>query len=445
MIEKICPTCQTVFTVRKNKKFCSKPCADQGLRVRPKKRINKTCIECGSSFEIMPHDKDKPINYCSLQCVGKGKSKKFNYLPVDRICRWCGNSFIVDKPCRTTVCCSRKCAFKYMVENNKIKKQTILPEIKKYRQTHSSKETQIKFNMSETSLLNMGVYGENGIRRREHLQCTFNQEQHEALIGNLLGDGSLTYLKSVNSQSIFAFSQKRDFSEYVKGLHEIYQPFSLGYREGQMPKPSTVNGKINHDPTYWNGEYTYNSSFHSMAHPIFTSYRMKWYKDPFAKSKKIIPVDLKLTWRSAAMWMCDDGSNYCGPRTRHLILYTDCFTKDEVDFLANVINRDLHLIAKPTARNDRQYVIRICGDDWFEFIENIKPFIPWKCLQYKCINREKISLNTSGYIGISYHNQQKKWRAYGSNGQDKWSKIFSSKEEAINARKKWEEKINKIT
>lgn len=445
MIEKACLFCNVKFKAdRQRTKCCSKQCANDLARKRQTgkrliKRIEKTCIICSSLFEIMPHDKDKPIKYCSLKCAGRGKSKKFNHQPINRICRWCGNSFKVGKPSIKIACCSHVCSSAYRTEANEVERQMIIPEIKEYRKTHSSQKTSDRYQISEVTLRRWGILSENGYRREELLPYEFTQEQHETLIGNLLGDGSLNYIpEGSHRQSSFRLGQKRDFSEYVKGLQQIYQPLAIGYYEGQIPKPSTVNGKISHDPASWDGEYTYNSSLYTMAHPIFTAYRMKWYENPFAKSKKIIPSDLRLTWRSAAIWMCDDGSNYAKIRQRNLTLYTDCFTKQEVEFLIDVIRRDLGIIARISQRTDSQYIIRIYGEEWFKFIENIKPFIPWTCLKYKCVNREKISLNTSGRIGVSYHNQQKKWRAYGSNGQSSWSKTFHSKEEAIAAREKWD-------
>lgn len=72
--------------------------------------------------------------------------------------------------------------------------------------------------------------------------------QEDFLVGNLLGDGSLFYLKKgVNKNSKFSIQQKLAFSEYVKFLQKIYYPFATLYSEGKRKKPSRINGKISHE------------------------------------------------------------------------------------------------------------------------------------------------------------------------------------------------------
>lgn len=82
--------------------------------------------------------------------------------------------------------------------------------------------------------------------------------------------------------------------------------------------------------------------------------------------------------------MCDDGTNYVNQRS--LVLYTDCFTCEEVEFLIHRIQKDLDVISRLNFRCGRP-IIKIYGDNWFRFIEGIKPFVSWNCFKYKCENR----------------------------------------------------------
>ena len=142
---------------------------------------------------------------------------------------------------------------------------------------------------------------------------------------------------------------------------------------------------MSHNIIDWNGEYLYNCLFFTVAHPVFTKLRAKWYSNPHEKGgHKIVPPDLHLTWRTAAVWTCDDGSNHFSKKykQKNLILHTESFSENDVDFLLEKLYNDLgisgainHHYSKPT--------IRICGDNAISFIEQIKPFIPWKCFQYK--------------------------------------------------------------
>jgi hypothetical protein len=316
--------------------------------------------------------------------------------------------------------CSRKCWYAYYKSETNNKNTKLIPEITQYRQTHSVAETAIEYGLSCSSMQNFlskySVFGKATVHR---LQCPdkLSQRQEEIFIGNMLGDGSLSYLKpGTNGNSCFRICQKLDSSEYVQGLQQIYEPFSSAYGKKETRKPSTMNGMICHDIKHWNGKYLASSFLYTVCHPLFTEYRKKWYKDPYVKnSQKIVPLDLKLTWQTAAIWMCDDGSNHCS-RSRNLMLHTESFTYDDVNLLRDKLYKDLGIISTLNKHRDKP-TIRIGGDNWFNFIENIKPFIPWKCFQYKCISRQKIDRhsllmksNTSGHAGVK--RIRNRWSAF---------------------------------
>lgn len=273
------------------------------------------------------------------------------------------------------------------------------------------------------------------------LYMKLTTEQDEVLIGNLLGDGCLGYLKP-NRNTRFVIGQKLDSFEYLKGLYDIYSPFSCGITKGKQKKPGRVNGKITHALEHWNGEWCEWCRFNTIANPIFNDYRVKWYKFPDGKnSPKVIPTDIRLTWRTVAIWMCDDGSNHCREkyRQRNLILHTESFTENEVEFLVECLQRDLD-IKGTVNHHDGKPTLRIGSDNWHRFIENIKPYIPWDCFQYKCKNRKKKNMNTSGFVGVRLHHGA--WHAHKSfrtNGKFKQFHIgsFSTPEAAEEARKQW--------
>lgn len=84
------------------------------------------------------------------------------------------------------------------------------------------------------------------------------------------------------------------------------------------------------------------------------------------------------------------------------MLHTESFSKQEVELLIDCLERDLD-IKGTLNRHDGKPTIRIGGDDWYQFIENIKPHVPWECFQYKCKNRKKVSRNKSGFTGVRFH------------------------------------------
>lgn len=107
------------------------------------------------------------------------------------------------------------------------------------------------------------------------------------------------------------------------------------FLKGKSKKPVQIGGKVVHNLS---NDYCYWCKLRTICHPAFTVLREKWYIIEKGKSKKIIPCDLKLTWRTAAFWACDDGCNHDGRTFR---LYTDCFSTPEVKFLLDMIKKDL--------------------------------------------------------------------------------------------------------
>jgi len=303
--------------------------------------------------------------------------------------------------------CSKKCWNLFKKNINKIKRQPIISEIEEYIKTHSMLEAENKFKISIRKMNDWKIYSK---RKKKNLSCPnrLTQEQQEIINGNLLGDGSLTYMINHKNNSVFKMSQKQDNIEYIKWLHNIYSPYSCKIVERKTRIPSNVNGKINHDIENWNGKYSYECYFNSVAHPVFTELRKKWYMEPFVKNTvKIIPRDLKLTWLTAAIWACDDGNN-CITCTRsekypqrRFRLFTNSFKKEDVLFLISLLKIDLNInaiISKFNNRKTEQYAIIIYGKEQEKFINGIKQYIPFKCLEYKIkiFERNKSANNLIG-------------------------------------------------
>lgn len=228
------------------------------------------------------------------------------------------------------------------------------------------------------------------------------EEQREIITGNLLGDGSISFIKTNNSNCQFYISQSLEKSEYIDFLHKIYSPFSLKCNNAKTKKPSKVDGKICHENKYWNGDYCYRYGLRTVHHPIFKNLRFEWYKFPYGKrSPKIIPQNLKLTWKIAAFWACDDGSNAI-KYSRCFALHTECFTENEVEFLIDRLRKDLDVCGKLINRSGSgQPIICFYGDEHDKFVLGIRPFIECKCFANKYTRKlptqkRTVNKNSSG-------------------------------------------------
>lgn len=333
-------------------------------------------------------------------------------------------------------------ALKFCSKCIKIQMESMLPQIKEYRKIHSLAQTKKEFNLSQSMLSRWGVIGPD---KEKKLSCpdSLSDIQQEIITGNLLGDGSIPFLRKNSANSCFRIIQKKENIEYVKSLFDIYRPYSNGICEGIIRKPTQIDGKVYHDLEHWRGEYSQSCTLYTMTHPVFTDLRKKWYTTLDSKGgRKIVPSDVKLTWRTAAFWACDDGCNVV-KNTRSFILHTDCFTSEEVEFLIIRLKQDLGIAASLIYKKGKP-LIRMGGEQQVKFVSGIKEFIPWSCFSHKCLIKEKTSLvslrsnNTSGFLYISWNKKRKKWVV-----QIKGVAVggFSTLEEAVEAKEKYLQKL----
>lgn len=70
LIEKVCPSCQEIFTQKSYKKkiYCSYVCAI----IAQKNRVKKVCLSCKQEFEVPLYRKESS-KYCSKECHNKSK------------------------------------------------------------------------------------------------------------------------------------------------------------------------------------------------------------------------------------------------------------------------------------------------------------------------------------------------------------------------------------
>lgn len=169
-------------------------------------------------------------------------------------------------------------------------------------------------------------------------------------------------------------------------MYEIFEPFSKNiYENVKSKKPSRIDGRVSHD--HWNGEYCYSCMFNTCRHSIFTDLENKWYLrdnsgnyilNSLGNRTKVVPRDLKLTWRIAAIWACDDGYN--NNNQKYFILCTDSFSNDDIKFLISRLQNDLGI--KSSILKLKNEII-MCNKNATAFIDGIKEYISWDCFAHK--------------------------------------------------------------
>ena len=157
------------------------------------------------------------------------------------------------------------------------------------------------------------------------LPAALTDLQEQVIVGNLLGDGTLSRPETDDSNSSFVFSQKKQNELYVRVVADVMQPYTSGVSHGKGRKPIRINGKVTSSREYWDGTYVYYVRMRTHRHPVFTELRYKWYAGSEGKWQKQLPVGVKLTWLTLAYWAMDDGTNDFHGRKFRLLPYDFSF------------------------------------------------------------------------------------------------------------------------
>lgn len=233
---------------------------------------------------------------------------------------------------------------------------------KKYKVTDKSVSAwKKKYNISKIQI------------KQEKFPALLTDEQKEIIDGVLLGDGWLSNPKTGNrnKNSYLGIEHSAEQLSYLEHLNQALKPYAYN-----------IYNKVRNNPFKTKETHKKNielCGFHTAQLEIFTKLREKWYP----QDKKIVPRDLNLTWRTLAYWFCDDGSNLLGKRCirRHGVLCTNSFSIDDVEFLISKIKEKN--IECSYYLNYNQPLILLQKSTFMNFIENIKNFVTFDCLQHK--------------------------------------------------------------
>ena len=206
------------------------------------------------------------------------------------------------------------------------------------------------------------------------LEQNLSERQIEIIEGSLLGDGSL---RAISSSYVNSYYSESHCANQLGWLEWKYNELKYFFNSGV--KPTVKN------------QYRMNSR----THEDLTKLELKWYKrDSYGEyillennRIKIIPKDFHLTPLKLAIWYYDDGCL----KKYGASLATDCFKKDEVDYLICELRRmGLNHITSYKSNKTRKdgqdrYTINILSLSIELFLTIIKTTLPNvpDCLKYK--------------------------------------------------------------
>jgi hypothetical protein len=288
----------------------------------------------------------------------------------------------------------------------------------------------------------LGLYSKEVVmRRKDLLACLppLTPQQWNVINGSLLGDATVTNFRSDRNSYLFK-PQEIKKTEYVRWHFDVLRPYNGSIR------PYTSNPTIIRKT----GRVVKGSKhmiFSTVAHPVFTDMRKKWYPDASDRTplhKKRVPRDIRLNAQTLAVWFADDGTGIS--RNKYAAFCTQRFPEPDVDFLILELEQ-LGLRARKV--KDRQcdkpqcgFRIRLLAESYKDFIDLIAPFFVWKCLAYKIDLTGYSDLptnNSTGLVGVVWDRNRQKWRAeIKVEGRKVHLGRFDTVEEAIKARQEAE-------
>jgi len=206
----------------------------------------------------------------------------------------------------------------------------------------------------------------------------FFQLQKDAIVGGLLGDGSLQY----NGKSLpyYKFDQKASRKEYVDLIYSIFDEYV-----GTPPKPRIKNGRID------------SYSFRTYRLIGLDFYAKQFYtQNSLGNREKIVPnlIHRWLNPQSLAFWFMDDGSKDHGGGYR---LHTEGFSRPNIlklqkaigsifNLQSNLQKGNLKLVKEPNQSKQQIYensfFLYIPVSDSQRFHDIIEPYMI-DCMKYK--------------------------------------------------------------
>ena len=203
---------------------------------------------------------------------------------------------------------------------------------------------------------------------------SLNNVQQDLLTACMLGDGHVG-----KNNHRFSIGQKESRKDYVGYVYEILHPYS-----SNMYKDSCSH-------VSWR--------MYTISHRVFDEIREAWYE----QQNKRIPRSLKLNAFILAHWYLQDGSN--NPKKKSVRLSTQSFSLEDVEFLVEVMKRDLSIEATVNF-SKQQPTIHVGVNSYLKFIEIVKEYVLWSCFSYKT-DVSEYDANTHKKIGVSKLNHDK--------------------------------------
>lgn len=185
----------------------------------------------------------------------------------------------------------------------------------------------------------------------------FSQEQHEILVGLLLGDACLETQNKGRTYRV-KIEQSARHEPYVRHLYEIFQPWVL-----TPPRIKECMAS--------NGSKSSSWVFNTVSHEALRFYAHQFYTGV----KKRVPrlIHRWLTSRGLAYWFMDDGSMKSN-QSKGILFNTHGFELEDVERLIGCVQTNFGLQATLRRQKDGNQIY-VSGASFEDFVTLVNPFV----------------------------------------------------------------------
>jgi len=196
-----------------------------------------------------------------------------------------------------------------------------------------------------------------------------NNEENEIILGTLLGDASIRQRDKNSCLRISHSLKQRNYLDLIKNKFFDFEIAEFSQRTRMI-----------------NNRQVEMINFSTKTHPVFNYYKNLFYQN----GRKIITKEIlnKITARSLAYWICDDGS-FC-KKQEYFIICTNSYLLEEHKLMKQFFNEKFKLNPTIGFRDKKYYYLRFNKEDSKRLIEIIKPFIP-QSMKYKIGEMENVA------------------------------------------------------
>jgi len=211
-----------------------------------------------------------------------------------------------------------------------------------------------------------GLYNKNyenyiiDYRRKLTLPCYLDQ----VLIGLLLSDGSIEK-SSKTSLARLGVMFGLLHIPYLLHIYNLFEPYtdsSINLITTHNKKTKTTHLQV---------------SFKTVSLPIFLIYHKMFYvyDTNLQRYKKIVPHNIENFMTPVVLAHLIMGDGNLKTKDKIIRIYTNSFTKNDVERLANAITNKLNIITKVTLDRNNQYMLTISKNQLEKVILSVLPYM----------------------------------------------------------------------